>query len=104
VCENKQKRSEVNERATSGFSCARQELIMANEDDDDIPQLSAHTLAALSEFYSEHSNDDKIGEDWQVGVGVGVFIIITIYNPVKSILVRRCNSESLIRRVYSNNE
>ena len=39
-------------------------------DDDDIPQLSAHALAALQDFYDEQKtfaleeNTFKIDEDW----------------------------------------
>ncbi|XP_037656558.1 EEF1A lysine methyltransferase 1 [Choloepus didactylus] len=50
---------------------------MSNSDDDDIPQLSSHTLAALQEFYAEQkqhmdpAGDDKynigiIEENWQL--------------------------------------
>ena len=36
-----------------------------DEDDDDVPQLSADTLKALQEFYAEtEDNCAKIDEDW----------------------------------------
>ena len=34
------------------------------EDDDDVPQLSAHALAALQEFYAEQSQQQTVSEDW----------------------------------------
>ena len=42
----------------------------SESDDDDIPQLSAHALAALQDFYDEQKilaleeNTLKIDEDW----------------------------------------
>ena len=38
-----------------------------NDDDDDIPRLSEHTLAALREFYADQTACDAptgIREDW----------------------------------------
>lgn len=51
-----------------------------SESDDDIPQLSVHTLAALQEFYSEQKERDEVSvsqqktldidEDWVCSVSV----------------------------------
>lgn len=38
-----------------------------DDDDDDVPQLSAETLKALQEFYAENKNkDNEIDEDWVI--------------------------------------
>lgn len=38
---------------------------IADESDDDVPQLSADTLKALQEFYAENENSaEDIDEDW----------------------------------------
>lgn len=43
--------------------------MMAAEDDDEIPKLSAYTLAALQEFYDEQATKSKksnniVSENW----------------------------------------
>jgi hypothetical protein len=43
---------------------------MSDAGDDDIPQLSSHTLAALQEFYAEQNqHTDPCGEDkYNIGI------------------------------------
>jgi len=47
-----------------------EERDVVDDDDDDPPRLSAHTLAALQEFYTEQaqhmspSSDKPVPEDW----------------------------------------
>lgn len=55
---------------------------MTDSDDDDVPTLSAHTLAALQEFYSEKSAQSSslpdhftvgaVEEDWVSLLGLSV--------------------------------
>ena len=43
----------------------RKEMDTCEEDDDDVPKLSADTLRALQEFYAETENKaEEIDEDW----------------------------------------
>ncbi|EDM14351.1 similar to RIKEN cDNA 2510005D08 (predicted), isoform CRA_a [Rattus norvegicus] len=43
---------------------------MSDSEDDDIPQLSSHTLAALQEFYAEQKQTINPGGDDKYNVGV----------------------------------
>lgn len=72
-----------------------------SDSDDDLPQLSAETFAALQEFYNEEENkmknklpttcdlnnkELKFEENW-----VYIFIIIKNYNLVIIIISKRSN-------------
>lgn len=51
--------------------CRSQTLCeMSDSEDDDIPQLSAHTLAALQEFYAEQKQSIDPGEGDKYSVGI----------------------------------
>ncbi|EDV24898.1 Protein-lysine N-methyltransferase n6amt2 [Trichoplax sp. H2] len=46
-----------------------QQAEQINDSDDDVPRLSANTLAALQDFYQEQSqaqDQNCVGEDWQL--------------------------------------
>ena len=43
---------------------------MSDSEDDDIPQLSSHTLAALQEFYAEQKQQIDPGGDDKYNIGI----------------------------------
>ncbi|XP_009189844.1 EEF1A lysine methyltransferase 1 isoform X5 [Papio anubis] len=43
---------------------------MSDLEDDETPQLSAHTLAALQEFYAEQKQQIDLGEDDKYNIGI----------------------------------
>lgn len=50
--------------------------IVDDDDDDDIPQLSAHALAALNQFYAEQKErDEKISQSAQSETPVEIDLI-----------------------------
>lgn len=43
---------------------------MSDSDDDEIPRLSSHTLAALQEFYAEQKQQSDPGGDDKYNIGI----------------------------------
>ena len=67
-------------------------VLINNNDDDDIPQLSAEALKALQEFYAEAEiQEKKLDENWVYYLLDAFFfklkIIYLILKAIKSVLV-----------------